>query len=99
MPTSISCGLSFAPSHFCEEVGSPETMSFATVMGTAFLLLVSLVLSTVLAAVGKWFGTLLPFPEVVLPGFTLFLSLLLITALFALIFKVLPDAHIRWRDV
>ena len=74
-------------------------LSFATVVGTAFLLLVSLVLSTALAAIGKWFGTLLPFPEVVLQGFNLVLSLIVITALFALIFKVLPDAHIRWRDV
>ena len=74
-------------------------LSFATVLGTAFLLLVSLVLSTVLAAVGKWFGTLLPFPEVVLQAFNLVLSLIVITALFALIFKVLPDAHISWRDV
>src|SRR5689334_15253869 len=35
-------------------------LSFATLLGTAFLLLVSLVLSTALAAFGKWFGNLLP---------------------------------------
>jgi membrane protein len=74
-------------------------LSFATVVGTAFLLLVSLVISTGLAAVGKWFGNLLPLPEVVLQGCNLIFSLVVITALFALIFKVLPDAHIRWRDV
>ncbi len=74
-------------------------LSFATVLGTAFLLLVSLVLSTALAAIGRWFGTLLPLPEFILQGFNLLLSLIVITALFALIFKVLPDARINWRDV
>ena len=74
-------------------------LSFATIVGTAFLLLVSLVISTGLAAVGTWFGTLLPLPEIVLQAFNLVLSLVVITALFALIFKVLPDAYIAWRDV
>ena len=74
-------------------------LSFATLLGTAFLLLVSLLLSTALAAIGKWFGQLLPLPEVVLQSFNLLLSLVVITGLFALIFKVLPDAHIAWRDV
>lgn len=74
-------------------------LSFATLLGTAFLLLVSLVLSTALAAFGKWFGNLLPLPEAVLQGINVVLSLVVITGLFALIFKVLPDAHIAWRDV
>lgn len=74
-------------------------LSFATVVGTAFLLLVSLVISTGLAAIGKWFGNLLPLPEIALQAFNFMFSLLVITALFALIFKVLPDARISWRDV
>jgi membrane protein len=74
-------------------------LSFATVLGTAFLLLVSLVVSTGLAAFGKWFGNLLPLPEAVLQIFNMVVSLAVITVLFAFIFKVLPDAHIAWRDV
>ena len=74
-------------------------LSFATLLGTAFLLLVSLVLSTALAAFGKWFGNLLPLPETVLQIFNVLLSFAVISGLFALIFKVLPDAHIAWRDV
>jgi membrane protein len=74
-------------------------LSFATLLGTAFLLLVSLVLSTALAAFGKWFGNLLPLPEAVLQIFNVLLSFAVISGLFALIFKVLPDAHIAWRDV
>ena len=74
-------------------------LSFATLLGTGFLLLVSLVVSTALAAIGKWFGNLLPIPEFVLQVFNLLLSLVVITGLFTLIFKVLPDAHIAWRDI
>ena len=74
-------------------------LSMATVLGTAFLLLVSLVLSTALSAVGAWFSGVLPLPEFVLQSINLLLSFVVITGLFALIFKVLPDAHIAWRDV
>ena len=74
-------------------------LSFATVLGTAFLLLVSLLLSAALAAMGKWFGNLLPVPEVVLQIVNFFLSFAVITGLFAMIFKILPEARIAWPDV
>jgi membrane protein len=73
--------------------------SFLTILGTAFLLLVSLVLSTALSTLGKWFGDLLPAPEFVLQTINVLLSFAVITGLFAMIFKVLPDARIAWRDV
>lgn len=74
-------------------------LSFVAVLGTSFLLLVSLVLSTALSAFGTWFGGLLPFPEFILQTFNFILSFAVIAGLFALMFKVLPDAHIAWRDV
>ena len=74
-------------------------LSVVTVFGTGFLLLVSLIISATLAAVGKWFDNLLPLPEVALQGLNILLSFLIITGLFALIFKILPDAHIAWPDV
>jgi membrane protein len=74
-------------------------LSFATVVGSAFLLLVSLIVSTALSAFGKWFGSFLSLPKVVLQSINILLSLLVITGLFALIFKVLPDARIAWSDV
>lgn len=74
-------------------------LSLVTVLGTAFLLLVSLVLSTALSAFGKWFGALLPWPEFVLHIINIAVSFAVITGLFAMIFKILPDAHIAWRDV
>ena len=74
-------------------------LSFVAVVGTGFLLLVSLVLSSALAALGKWFSGVLPVPEAVLQSLNFLLSFVVITGLFALIFKVLPDARIAWHDV
>ncbi|HEU4683626.1 MAG TPA: YihY/virulence factor BrkB family protein [Nitrospira sp.] len=74
-------------------------LSLVTVLGTGFLLLVSLMVSTALAALGKWFGGWLPLPEAVLQVFNVLLSLVVVTGLFALIFKALPKARIAWRDV
>jgi membrane protein len=61
--------------------------------------LVSLILSSALAAVGKWFNGVLPLPEPVLQLVNFVLSFFVVTGLFALIFKVLPDAKVAWRDV
>ena len=74
-------------------------LSFVAVLGTGFLLLVSLILSSALAALGKWFSGLLPLPEAVLELMNFTLSFIVIAGLFALIFKVLPDAKVAWRDV
>jgi membrane protein len=74
-------------------------ISVGALLGTGFLLLVSLVLSAAVSALGKWFGGRLPAPEVVLQALELVISLCVVTGLFALIFKVLPDVHIAWSDV
>jgi len=74
-------------------------LSVAALLGTGFLLLVSLALSAALSALGKWFGGWLPAPEFVLQVSELLISLAVITGLFALMFKVLPDAQVAWRDV
>ncbi len=74
-------------------------LSVAAVLGTGFLLLVSLVLSAGLAAFGKWYGGWLPAPEVVLQLLDIVMSLLVISGLFSLMFKMLPDARIAWSDV
>ena len=73
--------------------------SFTLVVGTGFLLLVSLVLSTALSAVGGVVGGLLPESELLLSIVNFVLSFVVITVLFALIYLVLPDARIGWRDV
>ena len=74
-------------------------LSFMAILGTGFLLLVSLVLNAALSAFGKWFGGWLPAPEFVLQALDFIISLSVITGLFAMMFKLLPDAKIAWRDV
>jgi membrane protein len=69
------------------------------VLGVAFLLLVSLVVSTALGAIMKMFGDLIPGPDAIAHVVDIVVSLGVITVLFALIFKYLPDVRIRWKDV
>jgi membrane protein len=75
--------------------------SFGMILSVAFLLLVSLVLSAALSAFGNSLGRMLPegVSTTLLQILNLAISLLVITALFAAIFKVLPDARVAWRDV
>lgn len=73
--------------------------SFAMVMGVAFLLLVSLLLSTALAAAGRFFEHSLPGGEAVWQVLNFLISFGVVSALFAVTFKVVPDAEVRWRDV
>jgi membrane protein len=72
--------------------------SFAMVMGVAFLLLVSLILSAGLSAVGHFFEHLLPGGEAVWQMLNFVISLVVVSALFAVMFKTVPDAKVAWRD-
>ena len=73
--------------------------SFTMVLGVAFVLLVSLALSAGLSAIGTAVSGALPGGAVVWQAVNIVVSLGLITVLFAMIFKVIPDAKIAWRDV
>jgi membrane protein len=73
--------------------------SFSMVLGVAFLLLVSLIVSSLLSAIGAKFSALLPGGEVLWQAVNFAFSLSVVTALFALIFKYIPDAEVRWKDV
>lgn len=70
-------------------------LSFAMVLSIAFLLLVSLILSALLAAFGQW----LPVPESWATFTDFIVSTAVITFLLMLIFKYLPDADVAWREV
>lgn len=75
-------------------------LSFSVVVGLAFLLLVSLIINGLLEALSD--RLIVMFPQIaviVIYIFNLLLTLVVITLLFAVIFKVLPDAKIKWRDV
>ncbi len=75
-------------------------LSFSIVAGLGFLLLVSLVVNTVLEGFMNRLQELFPQVSVVaVYVFNLLLTLIVVASLFAIIFKVLPDAVIRWKDV
>jgi membrane protein len=74
-------------------------LSFTMILGIGFLLLVSLVISAGLSAAQETIGNAIPVSEIILQIVNLVISIGVITVLFALIFKFLPDAEIAWRDV
>jgi membrane protein len=74
-------------------------LSFGLILGVGFLLVVSLALSAALRALSRWWD-----PDTdsfaTFSGFTeLGLSLVLMTTMFALIYKSMPHARVAWRDV
>ena len=74
-------------------------LSFVMVLGIGFLLIVSLVASVAVKAASDWLGTVLGGAEWVAPVLNVVLFFVLLTLFFALMFKILPDAQIQWRDV
>lgn len=74
-------------------------LSMSMVLGVGFLLLLSMILTTVIQALANRVGEFLGFGKVLAQIANLGLSALIITLLFAAIFKILPDVEIRWRDV
>jgi membrane protein len=73
--------------------------SLGLVAALGFLLMVSLVVSTVLTAFGNYLDSILPFGKVILTVLNVVVSLVLISFLFAAIYKVLPDRNLEWGDV
>jgi membrane protein len=69
------------------------------ILAIGFLLLVSLILSAALSAWGRYFSGLFVGWEVLLQVANLVISIGVITILFALIYKFLPQTTIEWRDV
>ncbi|HKP15672.1 MAG TPA: YihY/virulence factor BrkB family protein [Gemmatimonadaceae bacterium] len=76
-----------------------RVFSFGILITVAFLLLVSLALSTVIAAISTALTTRFGIPPVVLQVATAIGSFLVIALLFAVMFRYLPDARVSWRDV
>lgn len=74
-------------------------LSFGMIFGIAFLLMVSLVVSAGLSALGKWWGPMFGEWETIAQLVDFFVSFALITVLFALIYKFMPRVRIAWHDV
>jgi membrane protein len=74
-------------------------LSFAMIQCIAFLLLISLLVNAALAAVARMVERFVPDMAMLLLVAGFLFSLLVVTVLFAAIFKILPDARIAWMDV
>jgi len=75
-------------------------LSFSLILIIGFLMMISLIITSVLATLNDWITH--HWPEVMLPLINLtnyLISIVVIGTLFALMFKILPDAIIRWRSV
>ncbi len=74
-------------------------LSFGMILGLAFLLMVSLVLGAVISALGKWWGGFFGRWELLAQGVNVLVGFALTTAIFAMIYKLMPRVHVRWHDV
>ena len=74
-------------------------LSFGMILGIGFILMVSLVFSAGLSAIGKWWSPLFHGFEAVAHGLELLFSFVVTTGMFALIYKIMPRVQIRWGEV
>src|SRR4051812_9518598 len=76
-----------------------RALTVLMVFGISALLLGSLLISTALAAVSNFFGDALPGAAFLWQAANYLVTVLIMTVLFAAIYKILPDAEIAWSDV
>ena len=76
-----------------------RVLSFGVILGLAFLLMVSLVFGAVLSAMGRWWSGVLGPWEWVAQALNLGVGFLLTSAIFAMIYKLIPRARVQWQDV
>ncbi len=74
-------------------------LNFGMVLVIGFLLLTSLLLTTAITGLTDYFNTILHLPPFIWGAVSFVISFGLVTVLFALIFKVLPDVQVKWRNV
>jgi membrane protein len=85
-------------SHAILEILQARLLSFSLVLVLGFLLLVSLALSASLAMLSKYWQGLFPSVQALLEAFSSSFSFLVIAALFAVIYKMLPSVKVPWRS-
>jgi membrane protein len=74
-------------------------VAFAMILGSGFLLLISLLMSTLLNIFGNYLGEYFPYFSQIMQVTDFFVSFGFTTVMFALIFKILPNARIKWKDI
>jgi membrane protein len=76
-----------------------RALAFGMILGIGFLLLVSLVVSALLSGLDSYLAGLFPGAPILLSILSGVLSFALVTLLFAMIYRILPDVEISWQDV
>jgi membrane protein len=74
-------------------------ISFGLVVGVGFILLVSLLVNAALAGLNRYLGRVFPALTAFWDASNVLVSLGVVTLLFAMVYQVLPDVRLRWRDV
>ncbi|HEU5297424.1 MAG TPA: YihY/virulence factor BrkB family protein [Burkholderiaceae bacterium] len=74
-------------------------LSFGLILAVGFLILVSLLFSAAMAALGTWLGPAFGGWELLACAVNMMLSFALVSSLFAVIYKVMPRVRVAWRDV
>jgi membrane protein len=74
-------------------------LSLGIILGIGFLLIVSLVFSAAMAALAKWWGPFFSNLEMLATIVNFIFSFMFLSALFAMLYKLMPRVEIRWRDV
>ena len=74
-------------------------LSFGMILGIAFLLMVSLVLSAAISALGKWWSGFFADWEILLQVVNILVGFGMATVVFAMIYKIMPRVDVRWHDV
>ena len=76
-----------------------RVLSFGLIVSIGFLLLVSLIVSAGLSAFGTWYGSMFPGWVITMQIVNQVVSLVFVTALFAMMYRILPSVRVAWRDV
>ena len=92
-------GVQPKPGRFWRDFFKQRVISLTMVFGISFLMLVSLLISAILAAVTGYFEYLLPGANAVWHLLDTAVSFGIVVVLFAAIYKIIPDVHIDWQDV
>jgi YihY family inner membrane protein len=74
-------------------------LSFGMILGIAFLLMVSLVLSAAISALGKWWDGFFGGWETVAQVVNFAIGFVMTAGVFAMIYKIMPRVQVRWHDV
>jgi membrane protein len=92
-------GVQPKPGRFWKYFFKQRLISFAMILGISFTMLVSLLISAVLAAITGYFEYLIPGASVLWHVLDACVSFCIVVVLFAAIYKIIPDVHIDWQDV